>query len=88
MRRWLVIPSVAVHVGLVIALLFLGAWHLDKLEAGKVRFHNAGTHRRVYLKDLLEYKQQRDQDRHSALNRMALEAVEAGLYDKVLLPDE
>jgi excisionase family DNA binding protein len=61
---------------------------VKQLEAGKVRFHNAGTHRRVYLKDLLEYKQQRDQDRHSALNRMAQEAVEAGLYDKVLLPDE
>lgn len=37
MRRWLVIPSIAVHVGLVIALLFLGAWHLDKLEAQKLR---------------------------------------------------
>lgn len=35
MRRWLVIPSIAFHVGLIIALLFLGAWHLDKLEAGR-----------------------------------------------------
>jgi hypothetical protein len=42
----------------------------------------------VYLKDLLEYKQQRDEDRHAALDRMAREAEEAGLYDKVLLPDE
>jgi excisionase family DNA binding protein len=58
------------------------------LEAGKIRFHNAGTHRRVYLKDVLEYKQQRDEDRHAALDRMAREAEEAGLYDKVLLPDE
>ncbi|MEO8846080.1 MAG: hypothetical protein ABI591_12515 [Kofleriaceae bacterium] len=37
MRRWLVIPSVAVHVGLIIGLLFLGAWHLDRLEAEKLR---------------------------------------------------
>jgi excisionase family DNA binding protein len=58
------------------------------LEAGKIRFHSAGTHRRVYLKDLLEYKQQRDEGRHEALDRMAQEAEEAGLYDKVLLPDE
>jgi uncharacterized protein YbjQ (UPF0145 family) len=58
------------------------------LEAGKIAFHQAGTHRRVYLKDLLEYKQQRDRDRHEALDRMAQEADEAGLYDKVLLPDD
>jgi hypothetical protein len=37
MRRWLVVPSIAVHITLIIGLLFLGAWHLDKLEAGKVR---------------------------------------------------
>ncbi|HEX7701777.1 MAG TPA: hypothetical protein VF403_13660 [Kofleriaceae bacterium] len=37
MRRWLVVPSIAVHVALIIGLLFLGAWHLDKLEAAKLR---------------------------------------------------
>ena len=37
MRRWLVLPSIVFHVGLVVALLFLGAWHLDKLDAGKNR---------------------------------------------------
>jgi TonB family protein len=37
MRRWLVIPSIAVHVGIIVALLFLGAWHLDKLDAGRTR---------------------------------------------------
>jgi excisionase family DNA binding protein len=58
------------------------------LEAGKISFHQAGTHRRVYLKDLLEYKQQRDRDRHEALNRMSREAEADGLYDKVLLPEE
>jgi len=35
MRRWLVIPSIAVHVGIIVALLFLGAWHLEKLDAGR-----------------------------------------------------
>lgn len=37
MRRWLVIPSIAVHAGIVVALLFLGAWHLDKLDPGRTR---------------------------------------------------
>src|SRR5450432_1937629 len=37
MRRWLVVPSIAFHISLIIALLFLGAWHLDKLESGKTR---------------------------------------------------
>jgi excisionase family DNA binding protein len=58
------------------------------LESGKVPFHLTGTHRRVYLKDLLTYKEHRDHERHEALDRMAQEAERAGLYDKVLLPDE
>ena len=58
------------------------------LEEGRIPFHTAGTHRRVYLKDVLAYKQRRDTDRHNALDQMAREAEEAGLYDKVLIPDE
>jgi excisionase family DNA binding protein len=58
------------------------------LESGKLPYHLTGTHRRVYLKDLLAYKQHRDRERHEALNRLAQEAEEAGLYDKVLLPEE
>ena len=58
------------------------------LESGKLSFHLTGTHRRVYLKDLLAYKQYRDNERHEALNRIAQEDERAGLYDKVLLPEE
>jgi excisionase family DNA binding protein len=58
------------------------------LESGKLPHHLTGTHRRVYLKDLLAYKQHRDCERHEALNRMAQEAEDAGLYDKVLLPEK
>ena len=57
------------------------------LETGSLPYHLTGTHRRVYLKDLLAYKQHRDQERHAALERMAEEADQAGLYDKVLLPE-
>ncbi len=57
------------------------------LEAGQVPFHRTGTHRRVYLKDLLDYKQRRDSDRLDAINRMAQIEEEAGVYDKVLIPE-
>ena len=58
------------------------------LEAGTLHFHMVGTHRRVYLRDLLAYKEHRDHERHLAINRIAKAADDAGLYDHVLLPDE
>lgn len=48
------------------AARFLGMsrQHLvNTLEDGKIPFHKVGTHRRVYLKDLILYKEQRDQFR-------------------------
>ena len=56
------------------------------LETNQLPYHSAGTHRRVYLQDLLTYKQRRDQQRREALDQMAKEADEQGLYDQVLLP--
>ena len=49
-------------------------------------FHMAGSHRRVFLKDLLAYKNPRDQERHDSINRMARMEMEAGTYDKIALP--
>jgi excisionase family DNA binding protein len=57
------------------------------LEAGALPFHLAGTHRRVYLRDLLAYKERRDQERHAAIERMADQAERAGIYDTVVLPE-
>lgn len=56
------------------------------LESGALPFHLTGTHRRVYLKDLLAYKEHRDKERREALDQMAKEAEDLCLYDKVLLP--
>jgi excisionase family DNA binding protein len=56
------------------------------LEANQLPYHLAGTHRRVYLQDLLVYKQGRDEQRREALDQMAREADEQGQYDQVLLP--
>ena len=56
------------------------------VEDGKLAFHRVGSHRRVYLSDLLEYKTKRDRARHEAIKRLAREDVEAGTYDTVILP--
>ena len=57
------------------------------LEEGRLPFHMVGSHRRIYLKDLLAYKKRRDEARHGAINRMARTEMEAGTYDKVVLPE-
>ena len=56
------------------------------LEEDKLPFHRTGSHRRVYLSDLLDYKTKRDRARHEAIRRLAQEDAEAGVYDKVILP--
>jgi excisionase family DNA binding protein len=57
------------------------------LEEGELTFHMVGSHRRVYLKDLLAYKKRRDEERHDSINRMARMELEAGTYDKAVLPE-
>jgi excisionase family DNA binding protein len=37
------------------------------LENGDIPFHMVGSHRRIYLRDLLEYKRQRDTGRNKAI---------------------
>jgi excisionase family DNA binding protein len=69
---------------------FLGVsrpFFVKLLETGKLHYHMTGTHRRVYLKDLVDYRQHRDQDKMDAINRIAQFEEDAGLYDKVLLPN-
>jgi excisionase family DNA binding protein len=50
------------------------------LERGELPFHKVGSHRRVPLVSLLDYKQLRDQARRTALAQMAQEARDSGLY--------
>ena len=49
------------------------------LEAGEIPHHTVGTHRRVLLKDLMEYKRRADQERLKALEELAADAQELGL---------
>ena len=70
---------------------FLGVsrpFFVKLLETGKLHYHMTGTHRRVYLKDLMDYRQHRDHDKIETIDRIAQFEEDAGLYDKVLLPDE
>jgi excisionase family DNA binding protein len=56
------------------------------LEEDKLPFHMVGSHRRVYLRDVLAYKAKRDKERHTSIVRMARMEKKAGTYDKVVLP--
>jgi len=52
------------------------------LKNGEMPFYEVGRHRRIRVKDLLEYKERRDSSRRRLLRRMTREAQEAGLYDE------
>jgi excisionase family DNA binding protein len=52
------------------------------LDEGKIRFHRVGTHRRVYMQDLISFRKERDLRRHQAIEQMAREAVADGVYDE------
>jgi hypothetical protein len=51
-------------------------------------YHKTGSHRRIYLKDLLAYQKRRDVERKAALDRIAKEAFESGLYDRTGIPGD
>ncbi len=50
-------------------------------------YHKIGSHRRIYLKDLIAYQKRRDVERKAALNQIAKEAFESGLYDRTGIPE-
>jgi len=60
---------------------------IQLLEAGKLPHHKVGSHRRVYLKDLIAYQKRRDAERKAALDSIAKDAFESGLYDRTGVPD-
>lgn len=51
------------------------------LEDGELPHEQRGRHRRILLADLLDYQQQMRQERREALERMAHEGQESGLYE-------
>jgi excisionase family DNA binding protein len=51
------------------------------LERDEISYHMVGTHRRVYVRDLLAYKAKRDSKRRQTLDDLTRAEVEDGLYE-------
>ena len=55
--------------------------HMVKLlEARKLPFHKTGRHRRVLFADLMEYKKRREQESLDAMQSLADQAQDLGMY--------
>lgn len=52
------------------------------LENGQIPYHMVGTHRRIRLRDLLAYKERRDQLRRETLEELRRVSESLGLYDE------
>lgn len=52
-------------------------------ERGVIPYTKVGTHRRLKLSDVLEYKKQRDAERDKALQEMVKLSEEMHLYDEL-----
>lgn len=57
------------------------------LKAKEIPCHKVGTHRRIYLKDVMNYCERRDRMRQRILAEIAKKDVEDDAYDQVYVPD-
>jgi excisionase family DNA binding protein len=53
------------------------------LEKGEIPFHKIGTHRRLYVRDVLAYKARRDTTRRKTLDDLARREFAEGNYGKI-----
>ncbi len=55
------------------------------LDKGEIPFHMVGTHRRLYARNVLAYKKQRDTNRRKALDDLTRAEYQEGFYK---MPDD
>ena len=58
------------------------------LDRGEISFHKTGTHRRVYLKDLIAFRERRDTERKRVLTELAQQDVADGSYDDIHVSED
>ena len=56
---------------------------VNLLESGEVPHHKVGSHRRIYVQDLVAYKAKRDNHRKRVLRDLVSSEVAEGLYEKI-----
>jgi excisionase family DNA binding protein len=56
------------------------------LEKGEIPFHKVGTHRRLYVRNVIAYKAKRDTSRRKTLDDLAKREFAKGDYGKI--PDD
>lgn len=56
-------------------------YFIKLLENGIIKFRKTGTHRKVLMQDLIEYRDKRAENRHANIEEMSKLSQELGLYD-------
>jgi excisionase family DNA binding protein len=56
---------------------------INLLSSDKLPHHMVGTHRRIYVHDLMKYKAERNGHRKKILRDLVNAEIQEGLYDKV-----
>ena len=57
------------------------------LDVGELPYNLVGKHRRIALRDVLDYAKRRAAERKFALGKMSRDAYRAGLYDDAAIPE-
>ena len=56
-------------------------YFIKLLENGEIPFRKTGTHRKILMKDLIEYREKRNAIKKAKLSELAEISQELGLYD-------